>query len=246
MKLSACSLYKILFVSLILWNATALNASTIEFGMFDMPPFYNVKDGVPTGGICYDIMINMLEKAKIPFVAKVYPAPRLYANLVSGKTDVFIGIKDVPVYKDKVLYGATPVSQAELGVYSIGSSPIKTKMDLVGKSVIVVRGYGYGGMIEFLKDPLNKVQLSDASTHESALKMLKMKRGEYLLDYTATINDILKKEPYPQITYSVLNSVPLYLIVSKSTLGGEQILTKLMAAYDPLPKTSEIKITLSK
>lgn len=222
----------VLFWILCFSNHPAASPAKVEFGMFDMPPFYNVKNGAPTGGICYDIMTKMLEKAKIPYVAQVYPAPRLYANLISGKTDVFIGIKNVPAYKDKVLYGETPVSNAELGVYSLRAPPVKTKMDLIGKSVIVVRGYGYGGLIDFLKDPANKIHLFETTTHLSALKMLEGKRGDYLLDYTATINDILKDNPNPKITLSILSNIPLYLIVSKATPNGGQLLEKLMAAFE--------------
>lgn len=232
MKFNKSLIFSILLSLLFSSNNHAAKPSPIEFGMFDMPPFYTVKDGRPTGGICYDIMIQMLEKAKLPYETRVYPAPRLYANLVNGKTQVFIGIKNAPVYKDKVLYGQTPVSNAELGVYSIAAPSVKTSKDLIGKSVIVVRGYAYGGLIDFLKDPRNKIQLMDTTTHQSALKMLEGKRGEYLLDYTATINEILKFSPNPKLKLSVLSNIPLYLIVSKSTPQAQKLLDKLMTAFE--------------
>lgn len=196
-----------------------------------MAPFHGVKDGKSTGGISTDIMVNILKEAKIPYRVRIYPAPRLYLNLATGKTDVFIGIKNVPSYKDKVIFSKKAVSEAALGVYTLQKKLILKKEDLIGKSVIVVRGYRYGGLLHFMKNPKNHVQLEVATTHENGLRMLKRKRAHYFLDYTNTVDIHLLDVPIPNIKYTVIDRVPLFLIVSKSTPNAESIMKGLELAW---------------
>jgi len=201
-----------------------------------MAPFYNVIDGKPAGGICTDMMVNILEKANIPYKIRIYPTPRLYSNLTSGETDTFIGIKNVSRYKNKVIFSQKPVSEAVLGVYTLQKKTILKKEEFIGKSVIIVRGYSYGGLINFLKDPKNHIQLEVASTHEAGLRMLKGKRADYFLDYVNTVNSYLKDIPIPNVKYSIIDRIPLYLIVSKSTPNAESIMKKLEDSWQSMQK----------
>lgn len=229
--------FAILLMLLVQMNCLqASEKPQLEFGIFKMIPFYNVKDGQSAGGICTDIMENVLQEAQYPYEIKVYPASRLYHNLATGKTDVFVGIKDVPAYKEKVLFSREPVSEAILGVYTFEKKLIQRKEDLIGKRVIVVRGYAYGGLINFLEEPTNKILLEVATTHEDGLKMIKGERADYFLDYTFTVDEYLKIHPMPELKHSILSSIPLHLIVSKATPNAEEIMDHLDQAWNRIRK----------
>ena len=205
----------------------------LEFGVFNMPPFYTLEDGKPVGGICIDIMENLLKRADIPYYMKVYPTARLYFNLASGKTDLFVGIKEVATYKDHVLFSKSPVAKAELGVYyREGRAPIETKQDFIGKRIIVVRGYSYAGLIRFLEAPENNIRIEVTDSHQDALKMLELRRADYFLDYTTTVENYLKNMPDLHIKHTVYNVLPLFLIVSKKTPDAENVLARLMAEWN--------------
>lgn len=230
----------ITFVFLIVYfqlnHLWAAENPTLEFGIFKMAPFYNVKNGKSQGGICTDIMEKILKKADLPYEIKIYPAPRLYSNLSTGKTDLFIGIKEAYVYKNDVIFSERPVSKAVLSVYTLGQEQIHKKEDFAGKSVIIVRGYAYGGLIKFLKDPKNNIRLETTAAHTHALKMLKAKRADYLLDYKLTIDETLEKNPVPGIKSSIISQIPLYLIVSKATKNAPHIMDKLTKAWKEIQK----------
>lgn len=202
--------------------------NSLEFGLFNMPPFYTLEDGKPAAGICVEVMEGLLRSAAIPYHMKVYPTARLYFNLASGKTDLFVGIKEVAEYKDKVLFSEAPVADAELGIYyREGTLPIQSKSDFVGKRIIVVRGYSYAGLIKYLEDPKNNIRLEVTDSHQDALNMLEMRRADYFLDYTMTVEDLLLEHPELHIRHTVYNTFPLYLIVSRNTPGAEEIMGRL-------------------
>jgi ABC-type amino acid transport substrate-binding protein len=232
LKSGSLALFLLLLLLLRTTSAMAEVSRPLEFGVFNMPPFYILEDGKPVGGICIDIMETLLRRAALPYRMRVYPTARLYANLASGKTDLFIGIKEVSTYKDQVLFSNSPVAEAELGIYyKRGSAPLQTRDDFIGKRIIVVRGYSYAGLINFLNDSKNNIRLEITDSHKDALKMLELKRADYFLDYTITVENYLKDMPGLHIENTIFNTFPLYLIVSRKTPGAEEIMERLMKVW---------------
>ncbi len=71
-----------------------------------------------------DIVTAVLDRASINYRIKGYPAKRLYRNLASGKTNIFLGPKKVPVYEGKTLHSKFIIAEGDLRVYTMGDKEL--------------------------------------------------------------------------------------------------------------------------
>lgn len=207
----------------------------IKTGIINFPPFYVVNENGKHSGLCLDILVATLKKAKLDYNIHSYPPMRLFRNLNTGTTDLFLGIKGSPEYDEQVYYSKTPISHIQLRVYATGNTPLPSvKNDLVGKNVIAIRGYGYGGLINYLVDPKNEINVMYNSQHGAAFLMLKNKRAEYLLDYKHPADRVLQELIISDLKYVNLDEVGLFFIVSKKSPNALQLMEKLETAYNTL------------
>lgn len=226
-----------IMASLLIWlcSVSSVTGAEIRTGIINFPPFYVVNDNGKHSGLCLDILVATLKKAKLDYNINPYPPMRLFHNLNIGKTDLFLGIKGSPEYDEQVYYSKTPISHIQLRVYATGNTPLpRVKEDLIGKSLIAIRGYGYDGLINYLVDPENKIDVMYNSQHKSSFLMLKNKRAEYLLDYKHPADRVLQELVVPDLKYVNLNEVELFFIVSKKSPNALQLMDKLETAYSTL------------
>ena len=189
-----------------------------------------------------DMITKILKRASIDYVAKDYPPKRLYKNMADGKTDIWVGVKEVPVYEGKIIHSDFPIFQIELRVYTIGDKELPSvKEELRLKNIITIRGYSYGGMIKFLEDPENKISTNPTNSHKSALLKLKAGRADYLLDYKYPVLRELETTEVNNLKYNTLVKIPLYIMVSKKTQKADEILHRMEKAYHQLKKEGEIE-----
>ncbi len=229
------SFFAILF--LLLTSLQAFCEEPLEVGVTNFPPFYiiNKTNSNDVKGYLTDILKKVLTKAEIKHHIKGYPPKRLYKNVATGKTNIWLGTKNVPVYEKEVLYSKQQVTSIELRVYTVGDKPLlKTKKDLVGKELITIMGYGYGGLVKFLKDPKNKIKTDESSTHKSAFMKLMYNRRSYLLNYSRPAKKILEKNKIKGIKFSTLKNVAIFFVVSKKTINAKKILARMEKAYKEL------------
>ncbi len=119
--------------------------------------------------------------------------------------------------------------------YSIGKkSLIKTKKDLNNKSITILRGYGYGGWVNYIKDPLNKIKYEEANTHQSAFKMLQLGRTDYLLDYKHPATKVLEDMKIPELQHYDISILDCHFIVSKKSPNAVKFLKDIEKAYQQL------------
>lgn len=207
----------------------------------DFPPFtYQDETGKITG-FFHESVQQVLKEAGFDVVKDfkfvVLPNTRLYKDILSGAVTVNLGIPSVPALKDNVYIGDYPFFNIISKAYYIGEkAPITSKDQFAGKSIIVIRGYTYAGLIAILSNPENKCILSEANTHESALKMLQSGRADYLLDYSAPVEAELNKRNVDGLKSTSLAVLPVYFIIGKAVPGGEALMKKLNSAHQSLIK----------
>lgn len=236
----------IFLCSLLSEGGVALKAKPLEVGVIWFPPFYTIEkdlEGRVTGisGLNVDIITKVLDSMGKSYELKYYPAKRLYRNLTTGSTDIFYGIKVPPslIPSQDVLYSQTKINRITLRVFHLKSAPvIRRKEDLVGKSVIVFRGYGYGGFIDYLKNPSNQLKIYVADTQINGFKMLKKERAAYLVAFERPAVEAMRKFPKGTMT-DVVQSAPLfqadgYFIVSSKTPNASQLLAEMETVYGRL------------
>lgn len=229
----------------ILLTAEGLSAGPLVVGTIWFPPFYNIeKDGdrvTGISGINVDIVTKVLDAIGEPYVLKYYPAKRLYANMIKGTTHLFYGIR-VPeshISPEYIIHSRNTISKITLRAFHLETTPtINTRTDLIGKSVIVFRGYGYGGFIEFVKSPEAKMTIHTADTQVNGLKMLKKGRADYLIAFERPALAAMKTFPDGTLD-DVTFSEPLYVadgyfVLSRKLPDVESLLSRMEKAYERL------------
>ena len=216
----------------------------LKVGVMDFPPFYEVVPNRPVRGVLLAPIDQLMHEAGLSYRLNGYPAKRLYRNLATGESDFFIGIKGVPEYEGKVYYSPAPINIIRLQLYRLpGTAELPSLGDVAGKSLIVIRGYSYGGLLLKLKALTPAVDLLEANDHKQALMMLKGARGSYLLDYSLAVDYTqLQLEKPLLMEAKVLSEMGLYLLVSKKTPHAEAVTQRLNEALARLLARGELDL----
>ena len=221
---------------------SAAEARTVRMVYIEAPPFYFTDEKGSPQGFLFALMKQVTKQAGYELEAFSYPAKRMAHKLLSGEADIWLGVSTIPGFKDQTLIGETEIVNVCLYLYYIGENKaIHGKEDFSDKSIIVLRGYSYGGLIQFIKDPANRVTYYETDSHESAFRMLKAGRADYLLDYKTPTERTLKTVKIPELKSVELSSVPLKFVVSKKVPDAPRLLKALEDAYRELVQSGEIK-----
>jgi len=224
-------LLKIVCMAVIVGSANAREVD-LKIGVLHFPPFYIVseKDGI--SGIYTDILEKVLTRAGYSYSIDGFPPKRFYTQLGDNTTNLFLGVRGSKYIKDKVEFGDLKFEGIQLRAYSTNKNRVITKKEeLIGKKLIVIRAFGYGGLASYLKKPENNIQLIETTDHYTAFKMLAANRGDYLLDYRATSTLVMDKLNMTEIHYGVLLQANTYFIINKKYPSYKDVLRKLEAAY---------------
>lgn len=207
----------------------------IEWGYPDQPPraFTNAKG--ETDGHFARLLRELLGRAGMSWHGARYPAPRLMQNLQQGATNFSILVKN-PILDECCIYSREPIWYDDLTAYHIGDKPsIRRKDDLVGKKVITMAGFSYGGLVSFLNDPANKITTLPAKTHQSAFAMLEAGRADYVLDYSEVAeSEALKNKIIADLHHDVIERIHMYLVIAKSYPNAQAVLNRLEGLYAAL------------
>lgn len=119
------------------------------------------------------------------------PVGRIYLYLRNGQVDVWPGLTGIPSLREDVLESWVRPVPVELNAWYVETTPPLTHFDdLRGRTVIVIGGYTYGGLLERLQEA-GDITITEAPNHRSGIDMLKRNRGDYLLDYLRPVQEIL-------------------------------------------------------
>ncbi|OUS38960.1 hypothetical protein A9R00_10145 [Oleispira antarctica] len=217
-------------------------ADKLKVGIIDFPPFYIINEDGASSGVYLDILKKTLHHAKLDFHLDIYPTKRLYRNLGAGETQLFLGIKGPAEYNKKVLYSSTSVSQIQMRVYALGDTPLPlTKEDINNHRIITMRGYSYGGLINYFTDPKNNIEVTSTTKHSSSFLMLKDNRADYVINYKQPSEMALANIQIPNLKYTSFYDAKIHFIVSKKTPNAERVLDKLERAYRELIERGDLK-----
>ena len=135
----------------------------------------------------------------------------------------------------KVIFSDFAVAELDLRVYARKRTPlIQTIEQLRDKKVIVIMGYGYGGLVRFLKDPANHIMMDPSRTHILAFRKLKAERADYVLDYHCPATIAIEEVGIEAIQSRSISKVDIYFIVSKKTPGAASLMKRMEKAYKSL------------
>jgi len=207
-------------------------------GHLEFPPLlYTDADGKSTGEMS-DVMRLLLDRSGLykKYKLATLPTKRVIEYLINGKIPFSPLIGGIPALKDKVVYSDSKITTLKINAYFIGEPGlIKTLSDLKGKRIIGLRGYSYGSRIlNFIKDPSNKIVYHLCSTHESGFRMLQLGRGDCFIDFQYPSVVILKKFNIENLQQAPLENMDLFLNISKKAPDYLKIKERLDKAYKEL------------
>ncbi len=236
----------LLLVLLFFICSTSILAKPLVVVAVYFPPFYIIeKEGAKVkkiSGINVDIVTKVLDTIGEPYILEYYPAKRLYSNLIKGSVDIFYGLNVSPEVAPHVIISKNKINKITLRVFSTGNTvPIQKKEDLIGQNIIVSRGWAYGGFINYIDAPANKIKKSISNTHKNGFRMLKKGRAKYLLAFERPARITLKKLPKNYFV-DLKWSPPLFyadghFVISKKTPNAESLLLRMDRAYEKLEKS---------
>ncbi len=200
----------------------------LNFGYVEFKPFtYTNAEGKPDGFL-YKIVEDTLNKANIKFkTASLLPSMRLKEYLKSGEIDFWVGIDSNDLYTEMTFVGSKPITNITLQIYYVGDKKQLTSIeDLNDQSLMMMRGYGYGGVTNgLLKDKVKKYTYT--RTHSTGFKMLESGRAKFLLAYERPANEYLLTHSIDNLHSITVSSFPIYFMLSKQTENAEKILAQL-------------------
>jgi polar amino acid transport system substrate-binding protein len=232
-------IFLIIFLTFLFPNFS--QAQTLKMGYIEFPPVFFTDAQKTPKGIVIDLASKIIPEAGYNFEASSYPIKRLCDYLAKGKLDLWIGLKTLPELKDTTIKGKSEILKITLNAYTVKKLPdIKTKEDLIYKSIIIIRGFSYGGWINFIKDPKNQIAFIETEDHRAAFRMLKAKRADYLLGYENPSKKALKDFKLTNLKQNTISSFGAYFVISKKTPDAENVLLNLENTYKKLKKSGKL------
>lgn len=240
------TVYTIVLSFLICCVSSLAFSQTIKIGYIEFPPMtYTDGQGNPAG-IVIDITSKTLKKAGYKWTAQSLPTNRMAEMLTQGHVQLWIGLSTLPQFKDKTYVGEAIVEKLILRAYTKGKrEPILKQEDLLGKTLLILRGYSYGGWINFIKDPINQINFIEFDSHEEAFKGLKIfskgKKNCYLLNYKHPSDILLKTQNFPGIQFNDISSLNIHFVVTRQMHGAKIVLDKIETAFLKLQEDGVLK-----
>ena len=211
----------------------------LTFGYIEFPPYtYTNKQG-EAAGIELQRADELISSAGYRYKTTSLPTKRIIQYLKSGYVDIMIGLSTHPKLNEIAFVSHKILNIIELNTYFIGKkTPIITPQDLINKKVIIIRGYNYGGLIDFILNKKNHVLYQMTKSHSSGFDMLRAKRADYFLAYQQPSQNYLDKHSIKELNLTNLSQFPIYLTVSKKTPNAQAVFKRLEQA---IPNIYELK-----
>ena len=206
----------------------------LRAGYYEIPPYLETVDGKLAGRL-FDIWEGLVIKLGLSYVPVNLPPARLVKSVAEGDVDISLLPISFPELAGRVLASKLPVEHIILEAYTIYPSlPVTKIQDLIGKSVILQQGFGYGGLINFLRAPENTIKIvGTVPSAENGVRMLTAERGDVLLHYRPAIDKLRTRMDLSGLKANVLSAVPVHVVLSKSVPNSEALMARIDAVVIP-------------
>lgn len=210
-------------------DQAVIRAAFIEF-----PPLaYTNEDGQAEGSFI-DLTEKIAERAGYQVDWQELPIGRVYLYLEQGIIDLWPGSANVPELAPYTRETSFLPGTIRLNAYHLDDTPPAYELeDLRGNRLILIRGYTYFELLEPLKEDPDTF-ITVAPDHRSAIRMLKYRRGDYLVNFQSPMDAVLAQFPVESLTYNNLLHWPLNFVFSASAPGTETMILDFNRAWAEL------------
>lgn len=233
------------FLLLIMLSIPAVVAASekplLRIGYVEFPPYEYQNDAGDAAGTFVDLTREVVKEAGYRAEFVYLPISRIYLFLQQGRIDVWPGLTGIPMLENKVIASASHPIRVELAAWYSGKTPPLVHFDgLRGKRLILISGYTYGGLTQYLKEQ-NDVELTYTTNHGSALDMLERGRGDYLLDYLEPVRATLGHDSLKGLQHSFVRERIAAWIFSSERPDAMRYRDEFDAAYQRLQEKESNK-----
>lgn len=212
---------------ILLWSFSVRAASCpfdhLNVGTFDFQPLYYLDQQQQIQGSLVSALSRVAQDTDCSIDFKFFSSVEGLANgLLSGDIDLMVSIRH-PIFGQKMHYGKLPLLDIRLALYHLDHTPAATSLDqLTNRKLIVIRGYGYGGLAEEIQDPAKGIRFIVARDHDDAVQLLTDGKADYLLDYQGPVSAVIRERSINNIAFSQWNEESAYFITAKNNAPARQ------------------------
>jgi ABC-type amino acid transport substrate-binding protein len=220
---------------------TSSHAKAVELGYFHIPPYsYHNEVGPPTG-IMADILIRSLERNDIPYHFNNFPSKRYFYCVTKGiECQVQFTVKGLPQFDDVLFISDDVAITVELKVYSkLTTQKFNTLEDFTGKTVVLLRGYHYNGIRKHIEQLSPSVAIINARDTETAIKLVQIGRGDYLLQYGHLVSHSDSADVVNLVSRSLITT-NYHLSTHRSIPNAQNLLKQLNKTVMEMKTSGEI------
>ena len=229
-----------LFSNVLLASETDDQRPVLRTGFVEFPPFKYADEDGNASGPWVEMTEQVAAEAGYQLDWVHLPIARVYLYLENGKIDLWPGVAGIPQIRSFVYESTvTPMNVILYAFHRSTVKPPKSLEALEGKPLILINGFTYLGALRRLS--LNDEDLSYSPDHESALRMLNLERGQYLLDYDAPVQAVKHEFPDLDLTGTPIFKARGAFVVSRSNPDAKAIVDKFDGAYRRLVESRRLR-----
>lgn len=192
-------------------SASAMAADqAVDVIYINMPPYTYTDEQGRASGILNRLTRQVLEQQNIHANFVEVPRPQLFDQVNQGHRGIAHLIGAFPVPKQQLKFSSRPLAYLHLKVYYTAAPDVRNMSDLRGKEVILLKGYTYGYLHDYLKLTENRVKLILVDSHEQGFKLLRQQSNLYLLDYEKPLLEAVGEIKVQQLNQYSLSEIPVY------------------------------------
>lgn len=212
----------------------------IVFGYIEFAPYYFTNDqGMPEGPFI-DLARALTDEVGLEPEFISMPTKRALLARRNGEMQMWFGLPTTPLYKDRAFFSEKPIMKLELSVFSKNSMEnFQGVEDLFGKSVVVIRGFTYGKLLEKLEKSSPSTKLIRVSDHAQGLEVLDTRNIDYLIGYTALLDEGMKEYPIKNLKKVVIQTLHPHIAIHKNYPNAGWLMDRLEVAFQKI-RASEI------
>jgi polar amino acid transport system substrate-binding protein len=205
--------------------------SEVNILYVNMPPYTYTDAQGRAQGILNHLTLKILQQQNMQARFVEVPLTQLFDRINQGHNGVVHLIGAFPVPKQQLSFSERPLAYLQLKAYYRNAPEIQKLSDLRGKKVIMVKGYTYGYLRDYLQLPENRVTILLVDSHEQAIKLLSHQSELYLLNYEKPFHTAIGEAKVRQLNQYLLSEIPIYWA---STKENSSILLRMEQGLEAL------------
>ncbi len=155
------------------------------------------------------------------------PVPQALREVVHGDIDMLMVIQH-PLLQGKTSYSQYPVDTMYLEAYHSKQHPsVSSIAALRNQRVALLRGYGYGGLLNQLLAPDNQLSITIADSHKQAFGLLAENKVDVVINYRRPSEQALSELQLNDVVASPIQSSEIFFAVSEKSGQNLQLVKAL-------------------